>query len=108
MDIKKQLGQNVKIYRKANKMTQAKLAEQVGVEVISISSIETGRYFPTPENLVKIASALNISLSELFDFKQELECEDYLSQIHESLKIIADDRFKLYTINKFIKNTLTL
>ncbi len=66
MYLKKELGKNIQTYRKLNKITQEKLAEMVGVEVNSISSIETGKYFPSPENLLKISKALNISLSDLF------------------------------------------
>ena len=106
MELKKQLGENIKKYRKLNKMTQEKLAECVGIEIISISSIETGRYFPTPENLVKISQALNVSLSELFNFKPEMACEDYMSQIQANLRVIAKDKSKLCAIDEFIKNLL--
>ena len=52
MQLKKELGKNIQKYRKLNKITQEKLAEAVGLEINSISSIETGKYFPSPDNLV--------------------------------------------------------
>ena len=70
MQLKKELGKNIQKYRKLNKITQEKLAEIVGIEINSISSIETGEYFPSPENLLKISKALDISLSNLFYFKE--------------------------------------
>lgn len=106
MELKKQLGENIKKYRKINKLTQEKLAEKVGVEIISISSIETGRYFPTPENLVKISQALNVKLSDLFEFKEEFKCEDYMEQILANLRILSKDKVKLSAIDGFIKNIL--
>lgn len=106
MELKKQLGENIKKYRRINKLTQEKLAEKVGVEIISISSIETGRYFPTPDNLVKISQALNVNLSDLFNFKDELNCNDYLEQIQANLKILSDDKTKLSAIDSFIKSIL--
>jgi transcriptional regulator with XRE-family HTH domain len=54
MQLKKELGKNIQKYRKLNRITQEKLAELIGVEINSISSIETGKYFPSPDNLVKI------------------------------------------------------
>ncbi len=51
MDLKRNLGKNIQSYRKLNHITQKKLAELVDVEINSISSIELGKYFPSPENL---------------------------------------------------------
>ncbi len=106
MELKKQLGENIKNYRKINKLTQEKLAEKVGVEIISISSIETGRYFPTPENLVKISEALNVKLADLFEFRDKLNSEDYLEEIYTNLKFLSQDKTKLCAISGFIKNIL--
>ena len=82
MQLKKQLGKNIQKYRKLNKITQEKLAEIIGVEINSISSIETGKYFPSPENLVKISNALNTSISNLFYFKEDCTCDDYIEEIN--------------------------
>ena len=105
MHLKKELGKNIQKYRKLNKITQEKLAEMVGVEINSISSIETGKYFPSPENLLKISESLNISLSDLFKFK-EYSCQDYIDDIHKNLKYINDDKTKLSAIDGFIKQIL--
>jgi len=105
MQIKKELGRNVQKYRKLNKMTQEKLAELIEVEINSISSIETGRYFPSPDNLVKIAQALNVSLSDLFKFGANT-AESYLNEIQKSLNLIKEDKTKLSAVNSFIKELL--
>ncbi|MBQ8460713.1 helix-turn-helix transcriptional regulator [bacterium] len=106
MQLKKELGKNIQKYRRLNKITQVKLAEMVDIEINSISSIETGKYFPSPDNLVKIANSLNVSLSDLFDFKQAYTCEDYLNEIQKNLQLITADKTKLSAINTFIKNLL--
>lgn len=105
MYLKKELGKNIQKYRKLNKITQEKLAETIGVEVNSISSIETGKYFPSPENLLKISEALKISLSELFSFK-EYSCQDYIDEIQKNLTYINNDKTKLSAIDSFIKQIL--
>ncbi|MDO5437821.1 MAG: helix-turn-helix transcriptional regulator [bacterium] len=106
MQLKRELGSNIRKYRKLNNITQEKLAELIGVEINSISSIETGRYFPTPENLVKISNALQISLSELFNFQNELSEEDFISEINKNIGLIKTDKTKLSAINSFIKSIL--
>ena len=106
MQLKKELGKNIQKYRKLNKITQEKLAEMIGVEINSISSIETGKYFPSPENLVKISNALNTNLSNLFFFKENCSCEDYIEEINKNIKLLASDKTKLEAINNYIKQLL--
>ena len=106
MQLKKELGKNIQKYRKLNKITQEKLAEIIEVEINSISSIETGRYFPSPENLVKIANALNISLSELFNFKKDMSCESFVEDIRQNLNLIKNDKTKLLAVHSFVKMIL--
>lgn len=106
MHLKEQLGKNIQKFRKLNKITQEKLAEQVDVEINSISSIERGKYFPSPENLLKISETLNVSLSDLFDFKEEKTSEDYIKEIAQNIDFIKSDKTKLCAISEFIKNLL--
>ena len=106
MNLKKLLGKNVKKYRKLNGFTQEKLAESIGIEVISISSIETGRYFPAPDNLVKIAQTLNIPINYLFDFKSEQNCGELWLEISSNLKFLKNDHVKLTAINEFVKSLM--
>lgn len=106
MELKKELGLNVKKYRRLNNLTQEQLAEKIGVDVISISSIETGRYFPAPENIVKLADNLGISISDLFDFKKKTCCEDYFNEINQDLNLVKNDLAKLTAISSYIKTLI--
>lgn len=106
MQLKKELGKNFQKYRKLNKITQEKLAEMVGVEINSISSIETGKYFPSPDNLVKIANALNTNISNLFYFQENCSCNDYIEEINKNIKLISEDKIKLKSVSNFIKSLL--
>ena len=106
MNLKQELGKNIKKYRKLNNITQEKLAETVNIEINSISSIETGKFFPSPDNLVKIANALNVSLSDLFYFKENHSCENYIEEINNKILLINNDVTKLSAINSFIKELL--
>ena len=103
MQLKKELGKNIQKFRKLNEITQEKLAEKVNVEINSISSIETRKYFPSPDNIVKIAEALNVSIKDLFNFKEDYSCEDYIHQINTFLNLIKDDKSKLSSISAYIQ-----
>ena len=78
----------------------------IGVEINSISSIETGKYFPSPENLVKISNALNTNVSNLFYFKEDCSCEDYIQEINNNIALLANDKIKLESINNFVKQLI--
>ena len=62
-------GTRLKELRETNKISQGKLSENTGIVREQISRIENGNINPTLETLYKISEALNMSLSELLDFK---------------------------------------
>jgi putative transcriptional regulator len=55
----------------ADEMTQAELADRVGVTRQTIIAIEQGRYSPSLEVAFRIAHALNTPLDEVFAYPQE-------------------------------------
>lgn len=69
-NIKKRLGRRIQELRKSNKLTQEQLAEKIEIGTSNISYIETGKFYPTPETLGKIAKALNVEIYELYMFEQ--------------------------------------
>ena len=68
MDLKQEVGKNIQRIRKERKITQENLAELINIETISISKIETGKSYPTSENLSKIAEVLQVEPYEFFIF----------------------------------------
>ncbi|MBQ3565912.1 MAG: helix-turn-helix transcriptional regulator [Oscillospiraceae bacterium] len=87
--IKKLIGQRIRNYRQQQELSQEKLAEMSGCHPTYIGQIERGEKNTTIESIEKITSALNISLSELFekidcntDARKNnipLECYEFLS-----------------------------
>ena len=69
MDNPKLLGMRIKKLRKACGLTQDKLSELIEMETCSLSSIETGRHFPSLQTLNKIAKVLNVNLKTFFDYE---------------------------------------
>jgi putative transcriptional regulator len=52
----------------SDEMTQAELAERVGVTRQTIIAIEQGRYSPSLEMAFQIAHALGVSLNDVFQY----------------------------------------
>ena len=86
-DIAKILGQRIRNYRMAQGLSQEKLAEQAGCHATYIGQLERGEKNATLESIQKVAAALNVSLSKLFEHlgTQEdgirnipLECYEFL------------------------------
>lgn len=55
----------------ADEMTQAQLAEKVGLTRQTIIAIEQGRYSPSLEAAFKIAEALDVGIEEVFQHSAE-------------------------------------
>ena len=66
-DIAKILGQRIRNYRTAKRLSQEKLAELSGCHPAYIGQIERGEKNATVESIEKISHALNIPLSTLFE-----------------------------------------
>lgn len=62
----KTFGKRVAEVRKSRGITQQQLAEQIGMSVVAIAYIETGKRWARLGTLNKIARSLNVDISELF------------------------------------------
>lgn len=95
MDLKKNLGKRIQELRKNQGITQEKLAEQISIDITSLSKIETGRNYPQPETLEKIALALSVDIEDLFKFKNNLTKEDYIKLIYKNIELLKNNEEKL-------------
>ncbi len=59
-------GARVAAVRKSRGLTQQQLAEHIGMSVVAIAYIETGKRWARLGTLSKIASALKVDVSDLF------------------------------------------
>lgn len=66
-DVEKQIGRSVARFREAAGLTQAALAERVGVATETISRLERGATIPSVARLDDIALALDVELADLFE-----------------------------------------
>ena len=86
--IAKILGQRIRNHRTAQGLSQEQLAELSGCHPTYIGQIERGEKNATIESIERIATALNVSLSKLFEKlgteedgmrNIPLECYEFLS-----------------------------
>lgn len=81
------VGQRIRNYRNNKNLSQEKLAEMAGCHTTYIGQIERGEKNATLESIEKIAAALEIPLSQLFEKLNEnhtennipLKCYEFLS-----------------------------
>lgn len=64
----KLLAQRLKQLRSEKKITQEELAYRSELTLSQIARIETVKINPTVSTMIQIAKALDVSLSELFDY----------------------------------------
>jgi putative transcriptional regulator len=67
--IQERVGNNIKELRTNLGLTQAQLAELVGVARVSILAIENGRFLPTIETALSISKALGVPVERIFWLK---------------------------------------
>ena len=100
-ELKKLLGKRISEIRKLRKLKQEKLAELIGIATRNMSNIETGRCFPSPENIEKLAKALNCKIKDLFDFEHQQEDKDLIATIYKKINEVDHSRLQdLYKITK--------
>ncbi len=99
------LGKNIKKYRKLRSLTQEKMAELIGIEVRTLSLIETGNNFVTSKTLEKLAKVLQVSPANLLEDPSYGDTEQLYSDSLKALELIKNNPEKLKTLN-YILNSL--
>ena len=69
MDVKALLGKRIKEFRVDKGLTQAQLAEKIGIDDKHLSNIERGKNMPNPNILESIAEIFGVEIKDLFEFK---------------------------------------
>ena len=88
--LKERFGAFIKKHRVAKKMTQEELAIALGVTKKSVCYFESGRTFPSQENIFKLATILDMSLDEFVFGVSHFNHEISIPQINEMLQTLSD------------------
>jgi transcriptional regulator with XRE-family HTH domain len=70
------VGRKIRQLRLESRITQRELGDVTGLAVSYLSRVENGRLTPTLPTLTKVADALSVPLTTLFDAKATLEAKD--------------------------------
>lgn len=62
---------NVRVERAIHRMTQAQLAELIGVSRQTINAIESGKYVPSTVLALKMSVVFNKPVNELFSLEEQ-------------------------------------
>ena len=62
---------NVRVERAIARMTQAQLAERIGVSRQTINAIESGKYVPSTVLALKMSSVFNKPVNEIFSLDDQ-------------------------------------
>jgi len=99
-DLKIKLGKRIKYLRKSKNITQERLAEIINMDITSLSKIETGRNYPQPDTIEKLAGALGIDINDLFKFDTSMSKSEYIRKISQNLQFIQENEEKLKIMYK--------
>lgn len=66
-DLKLQIGNKIRLLRKKRNVSQEELAARLDVRTSTLSSIETGKTFPSYSTFTKLCEVLEIHPKDLFD-----------------------------------------
>jgi putative transcriptional regulator len=68
-----ELDNRIRVFRAEHRMSQAELAEQIGVSRKTISTIEVGRFIPSTIIALKIAKYFGVTVEEVFSLREGVD-----------------------------------
>lgn len=71
-----QLDNRIRVYRAEHRMSQADLAEKIGVTRKTISTIEVGRFVPSTVIALKIARYFGVPVEDVFQLTDGSDAAD--------------------------------
>lgn len=83
------IGENIRKYRKAKKMTQEGLAERAGLSVNYIGSIERGEKLPSLETFIEIVNQIGVSSDCILQDVVQANYELKISMLNDKLSGLA-------------------
>ena len=95
------LGNHIRTLRKQNKLTLKELSELSGISTPYLSELERDNVNPSIKVLESIAKSLDIILSELIDFNNEIESRFHgeNKRLHKIIEKLFDEKEQLRSKN---------
>jgi len=61
---------NIKVQRAIHKLTQAELAEKIGVSRQTINAMEAGKYVPSTVLALKLSALFSVGVNDIFKLEE--------------------------------------
>lgn len=74
--MKGKLNNRIRVYRAEHRLSQADLAERIGVTRKTISTIEVGRFVPSTVIALKIARYFGIPMEDIFSLNDDVDASE--------------------------------
>ena len=84
------LGENIKLYRKKQKLTQVQLADKANISRSYLADVENNRYNPSVDTLKNISIALGVNLNELLSDNESTSTSELSKKLSPEAQTIAD------------------
>ena len=96
MDDLKFIGEKIKEIRNRKKISQEKLAEMVSMNGRSIMRLENMQNTPTLETLIKIAKALDVSITDLFQTEYLQDKKDIIAEVNNIMNKMPVEDLRIF------------
>ena len=96
MDDLKFIGAKIKEIRKRKKISQEKLAEMISMNGRSIMRLENMQNTPTLETLLKIAKALDVSITDLFQTEYLQDKKTIISAVNDIMDKMSVEDLRIF------------
>lgn len=99
------ISTRIRALRKRHGLTQAALAEKIGMSVESICHLESGKKLTKLTTLLEIAMILEVEVYQLLTDRPEIAYEEFSSDITELLLELQDrDEAAIRGLLQFVKS----
>ncbi len=89
------LGRKIKEIRKSKGWTQEYLSEKIGINPKSVLRIESGKTFPTIQNLEKIAEVFEIEIFDLFNNRSLEDVKNLKNSVLKIINNLDDEKIRM-------------
>ncbi|MDQ0049251.1 transcriptional regulator with XRE-family HTH domain [Paenibacillus polymyxa] len=105
-----QVGKKIRLYRKAMKLTQEELGEQLQIDQSYLGRIERGEINITLETLAKISKALHVRPVQLLEDDKNHSNEKLKSETLDKIDstLLSLSNQELQVVHRLIKEALAL
>ena len=104
MIMAKIIGERLRSYRNQKNWSQEQLAESAGLHSTYIGQLERGEKNATIESISKVAAALGVSLSTLFENISAYDTDDIPSKCYELVQkqSVKDQKYLLEILDAIV------